>query len=61
MKNFTGQRTKFGFDMDFYYSMLGTVVFTPLTKHEEDDDKYKVGPLLGVCVPLQSNHGTPPI
>lgn len=43
MKNFTGQRTKFGFDMDFYYSMLGTVVFTPLTKHEEDDDKYKVG------------------
>lgn len=43
MKNFTGQRTKFGFDMDFYYSMLGTVVFTPLTKYEEDDDKYKVG------------------
>ena len=43
MKNYTGQRTKLGFDMDFYYSMLGTVVFTPLSKEDEDKDKYRVG------------------
>lgn len=43
MKNYTGQRTKLGFDMDFYYSMLGTVVFTPLSREDEDKDKYRVG------------------
>lgn len=43
MKNYTGQRSKLGIDMDFYYSMLGTIVFTPLTQHEGDKDKYTVG------------------
>ena len=43
MKNYTGQRSKLGIDMDFYYSMLGTVVFTPLTQQEGDKDKYTVG------------------
>ena len=35
MKNYTGQRSKLGIDMDFYYSMLGTVVFTPLTQQDQ--------------------------
>lgn len=43
LKNYSGQRSRLGFDMDFYYSLLGTVVFTPLSKQDEDKDKYRVG------------------
>ena len=41
MKNYTGQRTKLGFDMDFYYSMLGTVVL--LLCREEMKTKISTG------------------